>query len=92
MGLPVKWAIAALALFALIANVPLGAWRVRVRQFSAAWFVAVHLSVPFIWTLRVLCGVGLQTIPVLVLFAVAGQLAGGWLFPPRDRDKDRTKP
>ena len=26
------------------------------------------------------------------IMQLAGQLAGGWLFPPRDRDKDRTKP
>jgi hypothetical protein len=85
------WVVAALALFALLANLPLGAWRVRVRPYSFAWFMAVHLSVPFIWALRMLCGVGLPMIPVLILFAVAGQLVGGRLFPPRDRD-DRAKP
>src|SRR5512142_3100892 len=56
-GLPPMWIIGSISALALILNVPLGAWRVRVPRFSAGWFAAVHLSVPFIWSLRILSGV-----------------------------------
>lgn len=68
-----------LAAAALAANLPLGFWRAGLRKFSPAWFVAVHLSVPFIILLRVLLGVSAWFIPLTLGMAVAGQIGGGRL-------------
>jgi len=71
------WAAALVAVAALAANLPLGFWRAGVRKFSAAWFVAVHLSVPFIIALRLLLGVSAWFIPLTLGMAVVGQIMGG---------------
>jgi hypothetical protein len=77
------WPVLGLGFLALLANLPLGAWRVRTRKFTAKWFVAVHLSIPLIFTLRILNGISPWFIPVFIFFAICGQLAGGRLFPPK---------
>lgn len=59
------------------ANVPLGYWRASLRKFSPAWFVAVHLSIPFIIYLRFRLGVSYLFIPFTLGLAVTGQLLGG---------------
>ena len=66
-----------IGLTAFLANVPLGRLRVRSRTFSAAWYVYVHLSVPFIIALRVLNHVSLWAIPAYIACAVCGQVLGG---------------
>jgi hypothetical protein len=68
----------------LLLNIPFGAWRVRSRRFSAQWFAAVHLPVPFVIALRVGTGLGftLGAIPVMVGACVAGQYLGGCLAQP----------
>ncbi|HEY3319446.1 MAG TPA: hypothetical protein VGP72_03080 [Planctomycetota bacterium] len=78
------WIVVAIALLALLLNVPLGAWRARVPKFSAKWFAAVHLSVPFIWAMRMASGISLRAIPLFIALAVAGQILGARLFPPRE--------
>ncbi len=69
-----------LSVLALIINLPLGWWRASVHKFSLAWFLAIHLSVPVIYLLRTWTGIGINAIPVLVFFAIAGQLIGGKLY------------
>ena len=59
------------------ANLPLGYWRAGLRKFSPAWFVAVHLSIPFIIYLRYRLGVSALFIPFTLGMAVVGQLLGG---------------
>lgn len=61
----------------LVLNVPLGYWRVSVKKFSKQWFLAVHLSVPLIYLLRIESGLGLKVIPFMVLAAFTGQFLGG---------------
>ena len=68
--------LAALLIFSLGANLPLGYLRETSRKFSLHWFVLVHLSIPFIVTLRSMFGFGWQVIPLTLLCAVAGQFAG----------------
>ena len=68
-----------LGAFALLFNLPCGVWRVRLRKFSALWFVAIHLSVPFIIVLKVWLLPSAWTALVTIPLAVAGQLAGGLL-------------
>jgi hypothetical protein len=75
--------IALIGLLALVLNIFLGAWRVRLRKLSFLWFVAIHLSVPVIWWLRTSNSVSLWNIPLFVAMGIAGQILGGWLFAPR---------
>ena len=62
---------------AFIINLPLGRWRASVKKFSLPWFLALHLSVPVIFLLRVETGLGLYVIPVTISFAILGQMVGG---------------
>lgn len=72
LGLAVVVSIAA-----LLINVPMGYWRSMVKKYSFQWFLAIHMAVPVIYTLRVKAGLGLAVIPALVAFAIAGQVIGG---------------
>jgi len=62
---------------ALAANVPLGYLREGKRKYSLGWFVYIHLSIPLVAFLRISSHLTPWVIPVFVLCAVAGQLAGG---------------
>ncbi|MBI5239183.1 MAG: hypothetical protein HY926_01795 [Elusimicrobia bacterium] len=73
------WTAAGIGLAAFLVNLPLGRLRARSRAYSAAWFVYVHLSVPFIIALRIANHVSLWAIPVFIACAVCGQLLGGRL-------------
>jgi hypothetical protein len=72
-----------IGLICFLANIPLGAWRERCRKFSWQWFVAIHLSVPFIIALRIYSKVSPWFIPLFIALAVAGQFAGSKLWPKR---------
>ncbi len=66
---------------AFIINLPMGYWRSITRKFSKSWFLAVHLSVPFIIIMRLELGLGYAFIPFFITAAVAGQLTGGkWFY------------
>jgi len=71
--------------FAFFSNLPLGYMREASRKFSLRWFVFVHLSIPFILTLRLSYKFGLSAIPFTLACAVAGQMLGGGI-------KRRRKP
>ena len=62
---------------ALAANIPLGYLREGKRKYSLGWFVYIHLSIPLIAFLRISSHLTPWIIPVFVLCAAAGQLAGG---------------
>ena len=66
----------ALLIFSLGSNLPLGYLRETSRKFSLRWFVLVHLSIPFIVTLRVMFNFGWEIIPLTLFCAIAGQIAG----------------
>jgi hypothetical protein len=70
-------AAAGLAAVSFLCNLPLGRWRASLKKFSAAWFLAVHLSIPFIILLRIKMGLSAWFIPFSLGAAVAGQLVGG---------------
>ncbi|MGE5402660.1 MAG: hypothetical protein ACM3S2_19865 [Ignavibacteriales bacterium] len=59
-------------------NLPFGYWRSKVKKFSVQWFLAVHMSVPFVYTIRVYAGIGwhLVTFPVLIGSYFMGQFIG----------------
>jgi hypothetical protein len=59
-------------------NIPFGYWRAKVKKFSAGWFGAVHIPIPFIFILRRAFEVnhGWINTPLLVLFFFTGQKVG----------------
>ena len=65
----------------LILNLPFGFWREGVRKFSLAWFLAVHLPIPLVVTIRLLSGLGwrLSTFPFVLGAYLAGQFLGAAL-------------
>ena len=67
------------AVAVLILNLPFGYWRAGVRRYSLAWFLSIHIPVPFVVALRLISGLGfhLATLPLVVGAYVAGQLLGG---------------
>ena len=70
-----------LCLGAACLNIPFGYYRAGVRRLSWQWFLAIHLPVPLLFVMRVESGQSWKIIPLLVLFDVLGQLAGGRLRP-----------
>ncbi|MCL6639489.1 MAG: hypothetical protein K6T80_07415 [Firmicutes bacterium] len=66
-----------LAVVAFLCNIPLGFWRASTRKFSWRWFLAVHLSIPLIFALRLKLGISGWFIPLSLGAAVTGQLVGG---------------
>ncbi len=66
----------ALLIFSFGSNLPLGYLRETSRKFSLHWFVLIHLSIPFIVTLRYMFGFDWKIIPLTLFCAVAGQLIG----------------
>jgi hypothetical protein len=73
--------LAASAVAVLLLNLPFGYWRGGVERFSRAWFLAVHIPVPFVIAIRFLAHLGWHfvTFPVLVGAFFVGQFAGGFL-------------
>ena len=69
------------ALAVLVLNIPFGFWRHGTRRFTLPWFLAVHLPVPVVITLRVLSSLGWRftTFPVLIASFFFGQFLGGKL-------------
>ena len=78
-----------LTLFTMIINFPFGYWRTNVRKFSLQFFLAIHLSIPFIILFRILSGTGFK--PITLLYTVPafflGQLIGSKIYSFR-KNKD----
>jgi F0F1-type ATP synthase membrane subunit a len=70
----IVWALAA---FSILANIPLGFWRKKLKKFSVSWFIAIHATVPIIIAVRLFFGISNLFIPLFIALAVAGQLIGG---------------
>jgi hypothetical protein len=66
-------------------NIPFGYMRAGHRRYSWPWLLAVHLPVPLIIIMRLLSNQGWGTVPVLVICAIIGQLAGGMLRSSKRR-------
>lgn len=72
------WNVAALV---FVLNLPFGYWRASAAKFSRPWFLAVHIPVPFVVTIRILSGLGwhFSTFPVMLGAFFMGQYIGGTL-------------
>lgn len=70
--------LALVGILVFFINLPFGYWRSKVKKFSFSWFLAVHLSVPIIYALRIYAGIGwyLTTFPVLIGAFFLGQYMG----------------
>ncbi|MCL1933897.1 MAG: hypothetical protein FWF53_08840 [Candidatus Azobacteroides sp.] len=73
--------------FSFLVNMPLGAWRERYKRFSLPWFIIIHLSVPFIITLRICLEANSYFIPLYIALAVTGQWSGKQLFAREPNDE-----
>jgi hypothetical protein len=69
--------IANLLGFAFLANLPLGYMRESSRKYSLPWFIYIHMSIPFILTMRISYEFGWEAVPFTLACAVTGQLLGG---------------
>lgn len=54
-------------LVVLLINLPCGYWRSRVKKFSVKWFLAIHVPIPIVYTLRIYEGIGWQVSSFIVL-------------------------
>jgi len=72
-----------LLLTGYLANIPLGLWRSVTKKFSPGWFVAVHLSIPLIYYLRISWNIEAYYIPLIAAALVLGQLTGGKCYKKR---------
>lgn len=68
--------LALLLATSLACNLVLGWLREPTRRLSFAWFFLIHASLPILAPLRRELGFGLGVLPLTVLAAVLGQLAG----------------
>lgn len=71
----------ALIVLTFVATLPFGYWRVRCRKFSVNWFLAIHLIIPFIIAMRITGGFSYIYVPLFIISALIGQLAGGRIRP-----------
>ena len=67
-----------ISILVFILNIPFGYWRANVKRFSAQWFLAIHIPVPFIVALRLISGIGFgwHTYVILVGGYFLGQQCG----------------
>lgn len=73
-ALPVRGA--ALMAVAMLGNIPAGMVREHCRKFSPAWFVAVHIAVPFVAMLRKAVFLPQWALALTIAGSMAGQVAG----------------
>ena len=67
-----------LSLAVVIINIPFGYWRASTKQFSAPWFLAIHIPVIFVITLRLVSHLGFAwyTYPVMIAAFFLGHQLG----------------
>jgi len=71
--------LAALIIFAVLINIPLGFLRQRYEKFTFGWYFYIHISIPLIIYLRVKADLSWKYIPFTLGSAVLGQVIGGRL-------------
>jgi len=63
-------------LFTCLLNLPCGYLRERSRRYSFKWFLYIHLPIPIVFLLRLLSNIEFKYIPLFIVAAVIGQIAG----------------
>jgi hypothetical protein len=72
-------AILLLFVFTLLLNLPFGYARSKAKRYSFRWFLFIHAPIPIIFIARTFSHIQLIYIPIFVVAAVIGQIAGGKL-------------
>jgi hypothetical protein len=67
----------AVALSVAVVNIPFGYLRQGYPPYSYGWFFYAHITVSAVIYLRVKTGYSWKLLPVILCFAIAGQLIGG---------------
>ncbi len=68
----------ALIVLIIVLNFPFGSYRLLTRKFSLAWWLSIHLPIPFIIVLRSqVFDLPLWVIPITFASAIIGQIVGG---------------
>lgn len=67
----------AVLLVTFIINILFGYWRAATKKLTAEWFLAVHLPIPIVYSLRIVYGIPITHIPVFVISYFLGQFSGG---------------
>lgn len=75
----VSYKLLALTTFVSILNLPFGWYRHDTKKMSLKWILSIHLPIPLVFVLRRALGLGLWSIPFLVLFDILGQVGGSRL-------------
>jgi len=73
------YVITALFIFTLLLNLPFGYARAKTKKYSFRWFLYIHVPIPIIFIVRTFSHIQLEYIPIFVVAAVVGQIAGGKL-------------
>ncbi len=68
--------VVGISLFTTLINLPFGYWRANVKKFSKAWFLAVHLPVPFVVAARLSFKASFKFIPIFLFSYFLGQWLG----------------
>jgi hypothetical protein len=66
---------------AFFLNIWFGYLRKDMKKLSFMWFLYIHLSIPVIVPLRLWWDISPKFIPLLIFFAVLGQLVGARFLP-----------
>lgn len=70
-------AVILIAFFCFLINIPFGIWRSNHEKFSLLWFVYIHVPVPLVIAIRLVCKINPVFIPLFIAMAVLGQYVGG---------------
>ena len=73
------YAILVLFVITLLLNLPFGYARAKTKKYSFRWFLYIHAPIPIIFIVRTFSHIQLEYIPIFVVAAVVGQIAGGKL-------------
>jgi hypothetical protein len=65
-------------LIVFLINLPCGYWRSKVKRFSLKWFLAIHISIPIVYSIRIYEGIGWEVTSFVVLVGAyfLGQFIG----------------
>jgi len=69
----------AICFIAFLLNLPFGWLRTYTKKFSIAWAACIHAPIPIVAFIRIYTHTDWRYIPLFLIFAVIGQLAGAKL-------------
>ncbi len=92
LDLPLGLRVTLLALSIFAICLPFGAWRVRTKSKTFSWWLAIHVPIPLFFLLRRGLDLSFWFIAVSVAAAIAGQYAGGRIWPSNTATRRHASP